>query len=112
MGVSTINKLLRMSMRCRWSHQQANWSDQPVDRAGITSLVQPMSPQTAANQDIDISSRLLRTRYRTGQLDTWFWVVLLRVLRFPPPFFEKILRAYKKRQKEKRIEKIKDFKIN
>jgi len=89
-GVSTINKLLRLSMMDGPTRQLStgliNQSTEPGSpHSGPANVTVPQL--TAANQDIDISSRLLRTRYRTGQLDAWFWVVLLRVLRFPPPFF-------------------------
>merc|ERR1711862_355209 len=90
---------------------QANWSDQPVDRAGITSLVQPMSPQTAANQDIDISSRLLRTRYRTGQPihgSGWFYSGYSG---FHPPFLKRFSELIKRDKKRKELKRLKILKL-
>jgi len=67
-----------------WESRMINhWSDQPADDQLVSSR---SYPATTGQPDADYSSRLFRTRYRPGQLDTWFWVVLLRVLRFPPPF--------------------------
>jgi len=46
-------------------------------------------------------NRLRRTRYRRLLLDAWFWVVLLRVLRFPP----QQIKERTKQKKLKRFEK-------
>jgi len=76
-----------------------HWSDQPADDQLVSSR---SYPATTGQPDADYSSRLFRTRYRPGQLDTWFWVVLLRALRFPPPFLKrdkKKRKDYKKKQK-------------
>jgi len=40
----------------------------------------------------------------TAQFDAWFWVVLLRVLRFPPQ--QKIIKREKKEKNKKRKERI------
>jgi len=47
----------------------------------------------------------------TAQFDAWFWVVLLRALRFPPQK-KRIKREKERNIKEKKIEKLKEKEKN
>merc|ERR1719412_3105573 len=92
--------------RCPPNKLSESRGDQPLVRStrgrSTGQLSRSYLRRLRSTRSTDYSSRLLRTRYRLGQLDTWFWVVLLRVLRFPPLFskrFEKNTR--KKRDKRK-----------
>merc|ERR1712105_517513 len=85
--------------------------DQPLVRStrgrSTGQLSRSYLRRLRSTRSTDYSSRLLRTRYRLGQLDTWFWVVLLRVLRFPPLFFQKIRKEHEREKikRDKRFEK-------
>merc|ERR1712079_881265 len=86
--------------------------DQPLVRStrgrSTGQLSRSYLRRLRSTRSTDYSSRLLRTRYRLGQLDTWFWVVLLRVLRFPPLFPKEHTKEKIKRDREKiRKDKIK-----
>jgi len=84
---STSNKLSDCRLHPMRRSETGPINQDQLDQAGSTGSTAVAWQHS--HQEIDSSSRLLRTRYRTGQLDTWFWVVLLRVLRFPPHFFKK-----------------------
>merc|ERR1712154_479669 len=76
--------------------------DQPLVRStrgrSTGQLSRSYLRRLRSTRSTDYSSRLLRTRYRLGQLDTWFWVVLLRVLRFPPLFSKRFEKNTRKKR--------------